>query len=180
MIENERDIIEAIKLLYGSLGYRNISVEKTLEILMNQFINLFQLTQDKEYCSVAFLHIKAYLELGFVYEQHKDTFDLILATNNVDKDSFFDQISIEKNYLSKTDLRRIIKRWSASKYHTKSINEVIEEIIEYVNNKRYGVYYYHSNQNPQKKEADDVYELIINEYESYLHDLKRNRFYKLR
>jgi hypothetical protein len=180
MIENERDVIEAIKLLYGTIGYRNISIEKTLEVLVDQLVTLFNKTQDIEYCKVALLHIKVYLEMGFVYEQQKDAFDFILTINNIDKDSFWDQILSKKNYLGKTDLRRIIKRWSASKYHTKSINEVIEEIIEYVNNNRYGVYYYHSNQNPQKKEADDVYELIINEHESYLHDLKRNRFYKLR
>lgn len=180
MLENERDVIEAIKLLYGTIGYRNISIEKTLEVLVDQLVTLFNQTQDKEYCKIALLHIKVYIEMGFVYEQHKEAFDFILAINNINIDSFWGQISSKQNYLSKTDLRRIIKRWSSSKYHTKSINDVIEEIIEYVNSSKYGIYYYHSNQNPQKKDADDVYELIINKHESYLHDLKRNRFYKLR
>lgn len=84
--------------------------------------------------------------------------------------------SAAKVKLVKGEVRKMIPRWSASKYHTLPINEVVNDIIEKVTKKREGHYYYHSNQNPQKKD-DDIYELVITNEECFFYDISRKKYY---
>ena len=59
-----------------------------------------------------------------------------------------------------------------------TINEVIEEIIDRVKNHAEGRYIYqYSRTFGSTQEEPEVYELVINEEESYFYDVKNFRFY---
>ena len=99
----------------------------------------------------------------------------------VSKEEIYRNVSGENQSrkTSRSEIRSMIRRWTSSKYHTKSKDEVVEDIMDKVERRSMGIYYYHSNQNPKNPKLDDVYVLVINEFESYFHDIKRNKYFKL-
>ena len=69
--------IEAIKLVAGSVQYKNLSVQDTFMDAVSQLYQYYQNSQNIKYLETAILHIQAYLEMGFPYEQGKTVFDVI-------------------------------------------------------------------------------------------------------
>ena len=63
--------IEAIKLAAGSVQYKNWSVQDTFMDAVSQLYQYYQNSQNIKYLETAILHIQAYLEMGFPYEQGK-------------------------------------------------------------------------------------------------------------
>lgn len=170
--------VEAIKLALGTVQYSGISIKVSFELCLRKYLELFEHTGDSRYLRNALLHMQAFLEMGFVYEEFADLFDRILSEIGFDKEEVFPKrfYSVAKVKLVKGEVRKMIPRWSASKYHTLPINEVVNDIIEKVTKKREGHYYYHSNQNPQKKD-DDIYELVITNEECFFYDISRKKYY---
>lgn len=81
--------------------------------------------------------------------------------------------------LSTNSIHSMIPRWTATKYHTAPIQEVLEDIMEKILSHRVGVYVYHSNLNPRNpKSPDDPYMLLISEEESIFLDINRRRSFK--
>jgi hypothetical protein len=78
MNENEICYIDAIKFAAGSLQYKNISVKQTFSDVVSQLYWYYKNLDEKDYLRVAVLHIQAYLEMGFSYEDNLELFNEIL------------------------------------------------------------------------------------------------------
>lgn len=177
-----KETAAALKLMLGSLAYQDLSITKTVEQVITQLCLLYQKSSDEKYLELALLYIKIYLEMGFVYDELAGVFDRVFTLWEKPKEAFYEAFQVggsEKRKYSKNEIKSMIRRWSSSKYHTKTIDEVVEDILEKLEKQSHGIYYYHSNENPKQSHLDEVYELVIGEYESYLHDINRNKYYRL-
>lgn len=181
-MNESKETTAAIKLIIGSLPYQGISVINTMKKVMEYLCIYYEKTLEKKYLEIAIMHMRAYIEMGFVYDELKRQFDFVLTLAGVSKKEIYRNVSGENQStkkMSKSEIRSMIRRWTSSKYHTKSKDEVVEDIMDKVERRSMGIYYYHSNQNPKNPKSDDVYALVINEFESYFHDIKRNKYFKL-
>ncbi len=177
-----REEIAAIKIMLASLGYQELSISETMRYVIGYYCSLFRMDNNEKYLHNAVLYIYAYLEMGFVYGEHKELFDQVFTLLQDKAENYFTaQLLSDKNQkkTSRNEIKSMITRWSSSKYHSLSKEELIDDIINKMKLHDKGTYYYHSNQNPNKPEADDVYELVINDVETYLHDIRRSKFYRL-
>lgn len=181
-VNDSKENVAALKLMLGSLAYQELSITKTVEQVVTRLCRYYQEFSDKKYLELALLYIKVYLEMGFVYDELKEVFEQALILWGEPKEAFYKAFEVsgsEKKKYSKNEIKSMIRRWSSSKYHTKTIDEVVEDIQEKVEKQSHGIYYYHSNENPKQSHMDEVYELVIGEHESYLHDISRNKYYRL-
>ena len=81
--------------------------------------------------------------------------------------------------LSPNAIHAMIPRWTATKYHTAPIQEVLEDIREKILSRHIGVHVYHSNLNPRNpKSPDDPYMLLVSEKQSFFLDINRRRSFK--
>lgn len=165
--------IEAIKLAAGGVQYKNLSIKKTFIDAVQQLYYYYENSNDMNYLEVATLYMQAYLEMGFLYEEGKVIFDIILEKLGTSRELKFPQkFYVAKQIkLNKTQVKSMIKKWPASPHQKFKIDEVVNDIITKVKNKNTGIYYY------QCAVTDDLYELVINEKEIFFHDLRRGIFY---
>lgn len=75
-------------------------------------------------------------------------------------------------------IRQCIPRWTASKYHTGTISEVISEIQHTIQFQKPGLYTYNSNLNPHShRSLNDLYVLIITGETIRWFDINRKNTY---
>lgn len=171
--KNCNQYIEAIKLAAGTVQYKNLSVKGTIINTVKQLQYYYEESQDTHYLEVATLHIQAYLEMGFPYEEADDIFNKILEKLGTTKELRFPKkfYVAKKIKVNKTQVRSMIGRWPASQNQDMKIDEVVEDIINKIKMKECGIYYY------QCIAMKDIYELVISEEEMFFHDLRRGIFY---
>lgn len=171
--EDNRLYIEAIKMAAGSVQYKNLSVKNTFIDTVSQLYQYYERFQNIKYLETAILHIQAYLEMGFPYEDGKPIYDIILEKLNTTKELKFPKkfYFARKIKLNKTQVKSMIKKWPASPHQNMKIDEVVEDIIEKVKQKETGIFYY------KCAITEDLYELVIHEKETFFHDLRRGIFY---
>lgn len=81
--------------------------------------------------------------------------------------------------LSLNSIHAMIPRWTATKYHTAPIQEVLEDIRKKILSCDIGIHAYHSNLNPRNpKSPDDPYMLLISNEQSIFLDVNRRRSFK--
>lgn len=81
---------------------------------------------------------------------------------------------------SEKGIRRMILHWTSSKYHTATIEEVCKEIKRHIENDAEGIYVYNSNANtPNRKAYNDMYILIIADFEKFFFDINRKKAYRI-
>lgn len=170
--------IEAIKLALGTIHYSNGAIKEVFFTCIEKYLELYELFNDKKFLNNALLHMQAFFEMGFTYEEFPEIFDQVLSKAQTTRSEAFPKLfySSKKVKLTKSQVRSMIHRWSASKYHTLTINELVDDIIEKVVKKQIGIYYYHSNKNPNR-DNDDLYELVISENEAFFHDIARKKYF---
>nr|WP_297932776.1 hypothetical protein [uncultured Blautia sp.] len=182
MFVSRNEEISAIKMAMSSLHYEGISIKATFFLCIERLLIYYDEFNDISYIKIAYRYILAYLQMGFIYSDYEDLFDKIAELLGTSRT----QIILEsgecgkKIKLNKYQIRKIIRRWSSSKYHTMTIDEVIEDIIFKVRNKLVGIYRYNSNKKPDISDEDlsnDLYELIVTFEESYLRDVRRGKYY---
>ncbi|QBE95953.1 hypothetical protein PMF13cell1_01479 [Blautia producta] len=178
-IEQYRRQIEAIKLsVIGLPEVTGFTVSQVLldsiEYLYNDFIVLGK----RELLTQAVVHIQSYLEMGFVYDDKKLLFDSILEALGTEKKYLFPKqyYAAKKVKLNKNAVRRIIKKWPRTKNRQFSIDELINDIIDKVKNKKIGVYHYQSTLG-KKENIVGLYELVIDNRECYFHDMICKKYY---
>lgn len=177
--DEDRLKIEAIKLSVVSTAYVGFCINEVFEETVKRLTQYYMETEDKRYLEVALLHIHAYVEMGFSYEQKNKLFDYVLKHLGKKKLIEFPQSSCKGNQvkLNKTQVKNLISRWPASRQRP-SLDEVVEDIIYKVKNKEVGVYYYDSNPTPGKEgTSGDLYQLFIGEKDIVFHDIKRRRYF---
>ena len=133
--------IEAIKLAAGSVQYKDISVKDTFIDAVFQLYQYYQNTENIKYLETSILHIQAYLEMGFPYEEGKDVFDLVLKELGTTRELKFPQkfYFAKKVKLNKTQVRSMIKKWPASPHQEMKIDEVVADIITKVKQHETGI-----------------------------------------
>ena len=171
--DENRKYVEAIKLAAGSVQYKNLSVQETMVGAVTELYKYYEYTKNMNYLETAILQIQAYLELGFVYDNAKSQFDQVLEKMGTTREiQFPKRFYVSKQIkLNKTQVRSMIKKWPASSKQNMKIDEVVEDIIKKVKAHDTGIYYYPS------AIPNELYELVINEKESFFHDLQRGVFY---
>lgn len=171
--EDNRLCIEAIKMATGSVQYKNLSVKDTFIDTVSQLYQYYERFQNIKYLETAILHIQAYLEMGFPYEDGNPVYDIILEKLKTTKELKFPKkfYAPKKIKLNKTQVRSMIKKWPASPHQTMKIDEVVADIINKAQQKKPGIFYY------KCAVTEDLYELVINEKEMFFHDLRRGVFY---
>ena len=81
---------------------------------------------------------------------------------------------------SEKGIRRMISHWTSSKYHTATIEDVCKEIKQYIENDSDGAFVYNSNANtPNRKAYNDMYILIIADFEKFFFDINRKKTYRI-
>lgn len=165
--------IESIKLAYGSVQYKGLPIKETFFKSIDLLKNHYEETKNIRYLEVALLHIQAYLEMGFPYEQGESVFAEVLRKLGTTRESefprrFYASSSIK---LNKSQVRSMIRKWPASPYQKMKIDEVVADIIQKVQKKQSGIYYY------QCAVTKEVYELTIQEEEIFFYDVSRGLFY---
>lgn len=172
-IKDDSLYVEAIKLAAGSVQYKNLSVRNTFIDAVSQLYQYYQNSQNIKYLETAVLHIQAYLEMGFSYEDGKSIYDTILKELGITKEMKFPRKFYSANQikLNKTQVKSMIKKWPASPHQKMKIDEVVADIIEKVEQREMGIFYY------KCAVTEDMYELVISEKEMFFHDLRRRIFY---
>lgn len=174
MQEKERNrYIEAIKMAAGSVQYRNLSVKRTMIETAEQLCWYYENLKDKSYLETATLHMQAYLEMGFAYEEGAEVFDRILKNLGTTREmqfpeKFYTSKKIKRN---KSQVRSMVRNWRASPRQSMKIGEVVEDIIRKTETKETGIFYY------ECVVTGDLYELVISKKEMFFHDIRRGIFY---
>lgn len=178
MIEVKREEVEAVKMSVRRLEYQDISAKQTLEKSIVFLMDYYNKWKDSGYLLAALIRLQAYLELGFCYNDNADKFDDLLERLGVNRETQFPQKYYAKRVaLTKSQVNGLIERWSASPHRTMSRPEMVEDIILKVNLKLIGTYEYHSNVNPNGNGVDYAYILIVDKQESYLYDVRNDKYY---
>lgn len=165
--------VEAIKIAVGSVQYKNMSVKKTFLDVITQLYNYYEKLDNKKYLETAVLHIQAYLEMGFPYEENAIIFDKVLKQLGTSRELKFPKkfYKTRKIKLNKTQVKTMIKKWPASPRQIMKIDEVVTDIINKVSDREQGIFYY------KCAVTGDLYELVISEREVFFHDMGRGLFY---
>ncbi|NBK79533.1 hypothetical protein D5272_13295 [bacterium D16-76] len=80
---------------------------------------------------------------------------------------------------TKGDIRRAIPRWTASRYHSATIDNVLSEVQGKLLSGVPGMFCYNSNLNPKNRRSlNDLYVLIITDSVNYWFDINRKCTYK--
>lgn len=176
---NQKMKIEAIKLAIGTTSYIGFPISGMYEAAITRLKQYYEETNEVEYLEAALLHIRAYMEMGYDYDDRKELFDYVLKELDIERGTIFPKVyyNARKVKLVKSQVRKLIMRWPTSKQRM-GINEVVEDIISKVKNKEIGIHYYNSDPTPDNPDTSgDLYELVIGESETYFHDIKRRKYF---
>ena len=181
MIEVNKQELECVKLSIRGLEFQDISVMKTLANSIGLLCEYYRNSGETGYLYAAVTRIQAYLEMGFTYESERELFDRVLMLLGISKDEQFPKrtYAAKDIPLTRSQIRRLIKPWSCSKYHTMPIDKVPEDIINKVMGQEMGMYEYHSNANPQGADFDYVYILYVDQDDSYIYNVQKSKYYRL-
>jgi len=178
MIEVNRKDVEAVKLALKVAMRKGIQAQDTLIGSIDFLNDCYEWSEDRRYLLAAMTSLQAYMELGFQYDDYREKFDQLMGHLNTFKDIQFagQYFPVAVIALTKPRIKTVIGTWSTSKYHTMPIAEVLEDIIRKVSHKEIGNYEYHSNLQEESRK-DHVFELLISEEASYLHDVQKDQYY---
>ncbi len=170
---NTQQYVEAIKLATGSVQYKNLSVKQTFFMSVKQLYEYYKNMDNACYLEIALLHIQAYLEMGFPYDEGREIFDPVIEETGSTKElTFPNKFYVAKTIkLNRTQVRSMIRKWPPSPHQTMKIDEVVDDIISKVKGKENGIFYY------KCAATKDIYELVISEKETFFHDMQRGIFY---
>lgn len=183
MLYNEIQI-EVIKLAVSNIEATQLSSKKVLIDSIVWLRESYEKFGDMKYLEKAIWHIYAYLELGYPYDEGDVEFQKILNISHLDKAEVFPNVKWGgmRIPLKKGNIRKILGRWNGA-LRSMKIDDVIEDIIKNVSEKKEGEYLYHCG----KKMCDDIYgglwkhtfKLYISSQESILHNINENQYYML-
>ena len=113
--------------------------------------------------------------MGLCYQQYEDVFDQILSVLKINRWTLGEPIEKQRLIrLTHSQVRSMIGKWQPCKANPMKIGEVVEDIINKVSSQDKGIYIYRYIRGKNK---EDLYELVINEHESFFHDVNNKRFY---
>ena len=177
-LESNQKAVEVIKLAVGSLHYAAMPVQKTYSEVVEQLFELYEQDKNTKYLCVAVLYIKAYLEMGYDYAVYESIFNKVLDIFESQKNDLFPckYYTSETMKLSRASISKALGHWRVSKYNSDSKQNTVNDIYEKIKVKEHGTYYYNNN-DPSNKYRNSVFELVINEYDIFLHDVLKHIYY---
>jgi len=183
MIRVNQEEVEGVKVAVRGLENRGIAVKNTILNSISYLAEQYTLSKNLEYLIAAVSRIQAYLELGFCYDDNAEINDKILMELGTNRNEQFPKrcYNTERIPLVRSRVRLLLGRWNGSAYSTMKIDQVVDDIICKVREKQTGRYIYHSNDNPKVKHSkynnDRVFELYVEEDESFLRNVQMNQYY---
>ncbi len=162
---------------FNALRRKNIGLDEGIRKSLEHLNNFYEATNDKRYLDVAVQEIKAFLILGGEYLRNKEQFDPILASEGIDLEQLLSRYGIRRVKLNKSQIRGLFRKWMPSKENPAKISEVVDEIMERVLRHQTGRYLYSYRRSCERQGNTDLYELIVEERDSYFHDITRMRYY---
>lgn len=179
--EAYRGDMEAIKVSLESCARLGLDRKEILVNSIGHFLKYYGQNEEKENLLGAVLHLRVYLELGFLYEEHEGMFDKVLNLYGGSVgDMYGGGIYVPETIkLNKSQVRNMLRRWYPAKQNAMKIGQVVEDIIKKVKEKKEGVHFY-KNHAANSVMGNDVYELVINKKECYFHDINFGRYFVFR
>lgn len=136
---------------------------------------------EKKYLICGVLHMQAYLEMGYDYDDNTELFNFVLKELGTDRKQMFHK-KLYRSYsikLNKSQVRSMIGKWNAA--NCMPIAEVVDDIIVKVKNHKEGIYYYQNSGNKNltfdEKAKVDTYELVIKENDCYFCDIRKKKYF---
>ena len=157
-----------------------ISAKDTIERSLGNLLCWYHESGDKKYLALALQHIQAYTNMGFAIDGQNQTVRDILQEMDKTISDFYPRgiMAGKRIRLNKTQVRSMIGKWKPSRDSPMTIGELVDDIIRKVREHQTGRYIYEYHRTDISSEAGtEIYELVINDGESYFHDVKRFRFY---
>lgn len=184
MIKHTRENAETIRLAVTNLEREGLETGKVLMGSIRWLYEKYLITGDERFVRLSLAHIQVYLELGNSYEDNGSLFDSIIKLLDIKKEELFLELYKDCPVIraNKSQVRSMIGRWNPH-IHSMSIQEVIDDIIEKVNNGKDGVYYYYSGKKLDSSKnvvPKDKYRLTIQGERAQFWDMRRNRYFTIK
>lgn len=180
-IEKYRTNIEAIKIAFHTLCYAELSIKQCVKKVVSYFVSYYDMEHEKKYLICGVLHMQAYLEMGYDYDDNTELFNFVLKELGTDRKQMFPK-KFYRSYpikLNKSQVRSMIGKWNAA--NCMPIAEVVNDIIDKVKNHKEGIYYYQNSGNKNltfdEKAKVDTYELVIKENDCYFCDIRKKKYF---
>lgn len=177
--------VEGIKLAVSM--FRKTDPKRCREVLLesirwlkDRYIRL----GEKEDLQKALLHIQAYGDLGFPYQDVEtdllEIFDSLGAKKEVRK--AFRKLFCETVVINKSVINRLLGSWNPARQSMR-IGDAVNDIIQKVTKKEEGTYLYHCGKQLAQNGEDGLWEhtfrLRIQDGEAIFHNVNQNRYYLL-
>lgn len=176
--------IDDMKIIYQMLyamemlSYKGISITETIELSLNYYIENYKSSKDERYLELAALQVKAGLEFGIMTEKSLFLYNEVRSLAGMSFDDILKkELFISKKMkLSKSQIRKIFRKWMPSKTNGMPLSELVDDVIYKISNKVIGSYIYcyrkYDTTEREDKLKNDIYHLVVNDTECYLFDLK--------
>lgn len=126
---------------------------------------------------------KDLLTLGFDFYELLELFVNCDAVNNNSVVNIVENIPHSQTITKFTEkeFRTLIPHWTASKYHSASLDDLRLELKSRIEKSQEGAFVYNSNLNLKSKKAyNDTYILIVTETDKYFFDINRKKAFRIR
>lgn len=177
-IEQYRDRIEAVKLSVEGLECGGIVIPEVIQESILELVRNYKRTNNQEFIIQALIHIQAYMEMGFSYEDNDVIFDYILSLLDLNRNIMYPPKFYTKKELklTKNAIKGIIGKWPNTKGRTMSLENMTKEIISNCTEKKCGVYDYVCPMGNNSKLIKKI-RVVISEEEQYLYYFDKKIYY---
>lgn len=175
---DDRKIIYQMLYAMEMLSYKGISITETIELSLNYYTESYKSSKNERYLELAALQVKAGLEFGIMTEKSLFLYNEVRSLAGMSFDDILKkELFISKKIkLSKSQIRKIFRKWMPSKSNGMSLSELVDDVICKVSNKVIGSYIYcykkYDTTEREDRLKNDIYHLVVNDTECYLFDLK--------
>lgn len=175
---DDRKIIYQMLYAMEMLSYKSISISETIELSLNYYIENYRCSKDDKYLDLAVLQVKAGLEFGIMTEKSLLLYNEVCCIYGMSFDDILKkELFVSKKIkLSKSQVRKVFRKWMQSKTNGMTMSELVDDVICKVSNKVTGnyIYCYRKYDTTENEEnlKNDIYHLVVNDTECYLFDLK--------
>ncbi len=178
-METRNISLEIKKIILAELQGPNAPASKVIEDILCNFILLYSSShQNTDIMKIAYQYIQAYLQLGFSYLEHESLFDEVLEDAGISPSQITAlQMQNTKIKLSRTQIRSVMGRWTASSYNSHTITSAVDDIISHVKKKEVGSYQYYTSKKDGSYTA--LFQLTVTHSYALFHDVFKNKFYHL-
>ncbi len=174
-MDNRHYVPEISAIKFAVESYVNVggNPKKLFTESVEWLYECYQNSSDVTCLEAAKRIVRAYIELGLIYNDSKELLDKILdGLGNSFKeefpDGFYSQEAIKCKVLQ---IRELLGYWPGTREKQYNAEWIAKDIYNKVHNREYGCYFY------GKRAGEMVFELLILEEDTYLLDLEKKRIY---